>query len=100
MQYPVIVRPKSTDCYIAEPLGLTEVRVEAATESDAVAQVGEALGSWLGAARLYSVELPLHGGPPGNPWLETAGRSADDPQFEDYLAEIERARTAEDDAAT
>jgi hypothetical protein len=30
----------------------------------------------------------------GNPWLDAWGRSADDPDFDEYLAEIEKARAA------
>ena len=36
--------------------------------------------------------------PSGNPWLDFAGRSADDPDWDDYLAEIARYRAAADAA--
>ena len=36
-------------------------------------------------------EVPLPG--PGNPWLDSFGRSADDPDFDEFVEEIRRART-------
>lgn len=91
MQYPILIRTKSTDRYVAEPVGLSELRVEAATETDALEQVGQALKDWLGSnARL--VHLNLEAPRDSNPWLESFGRSADDPLFEDFLEEMARAR--------
>jgi len=95
MQYPIVIRTKAADRFVAEPVGLSELRVEAATEAAALAQVGRALLGWLGAAgRLVHLDLPAAG--TSNPWLESFGRSADDPLFEVFLEEMARAR-AEDD---
>lgn len=91
MQYPIVVRAKSTDLYTAEPLGLSELRVEAATETAALEQVRRVLTSWLGtAAKLVPIDLPDTDR--GNPWLETFGRSADDPLFDTFLEEMAKAR--------
>ena len=92
MQYPVIVRAKFTDRFIAEPLGIEGIQGEGTTAHAAAEDAGLALASWLGTAELYSVEIPLKPISASNPWLESFGRSADDPDFEEYLAEIERAR--------
>ena len=96
MQYPVVVRTDSPDRYIAEPVGISELRVEAASESEALEQVGHALNEWLRSARLVQVDLPDHG--ESNPWLDSFGRSADDPLFEAFQEEMARAR-AEDEPA-
>ena len=96
MQYPVVVRTDSADHYVAEPLGISELRVEAASEAEAVTQVGHALNEWLRSAKLVQVDLPDGG--ESNPWLDSFGRSADDPLFEAYQEELARAR-AEDEPA-
>ncbi len=91
MQYPILIRAKSTDRYVAEPVGLAELRVEGTTETEALERVGQALEGWIGsAAKLVHVDLPASG--VNNPWLESFGRSADDPLFEDFLEEMARAR--------
>ena len=94
MQYPVIVRPVSDSQYAAEPVGKPELRVEAPSEEDALEQVGEALSRWLGEGKLVQLNVP-ESSEAGNPWLDTFGRSADDPHFEEVMKEVARAR-AED----
>ncbi len=96
MQYPVIVRPVSESQYAAEPVGKPELKVEAPTEKDALEQLGEILGRWLGKAKLVQLHVP-ESSETGNPWLDTFGRSAEDPHFEEVMKEIARAR-AEDQA--
>ena len=91
MNYPVIIRAESTHQYVAQPLGIPEVKVVAATEAEAIAQVTEALGHWLAAATVINVTVP--GKEPGNPWLDAFGRSATDPDFHEFLAELQRLRT-------
>ncbi len=91
MQYPVIVRAVSDSQYAAEPVGKPELRVEAPTEEDALEQVGEALSRWLGRGKLIQLNVP-ESSEPGNPWLDTFGRSADDPHFEEVMKEVARAR--------
>jgi len=91
MQYPIVIRSNAVGHYVAEPLGLAELRVEADTETAALEKVKRALKGWLGsAARL--VQLDLSGPSAGNPWVESFGRSADDPLFDDFLEEMAKAR--------
>jgi hypothetical protein len=94
MQYPVIVRPVSESQYAAEPVGKPELKVEAPTEEDALEQLGEVLSHWLGRGKLVQLDIP-ESSEAGNPWLDTFGRSADDPHFEEVMKEVARAR-AED----
>ena len=91
MNYPVIIRTESAHQYVAQPLGIPEVKVVAATEVEAIAQVTEALGHWLAVAKVIHVAVP--GEEPGNPWLHAFGRSATDPDFPEFLAELQRLRT-------
>jgi predicted RNase H-like HicB family nuclease len=65
MNYPVIIRAESAHQYVAQLLGIPEVKVVAETEAEAIAQVTEALGYWLAAAKVIHVTVP--GEEPGNP---------------------------------
>ncbi|MCP4657629.1 MAG: hypothetical protein GY856_19660 [bacterium] len=93
MNYPVIVQRNSAEEYIAEPLGKPELKATAPTEAEALTQVGRALGKWLGSSKIVELEVPADVSE--NSWLAAWGRSADDPDFEEYVAEIERARVAD-----
>ena len=95
MEYPVIVRLEDVDGYEAQPVGLPELRVTAASEDEAVAGVRQALERWLASAKLVHVSVPV--GATGNPWLDAFGRSANDPDFDEYLEEIRKARLADSD---
>ena len=65
----------------------------AATEAEAVAQVTEALAQWLTAAKVVHVTVP--GEVRANPWLDAFGRSATDPDFAEFLEELQRLRTTD-----
>ena len=91
MNYPVIVRAESEHQYVAQALGIPEVRVVAATEAEAVSQVTEALSHWLAAAKV--VPVTVSGEANGGPWLNAFGRSASDPDFPEFLEELHRMRT-------
>ena len=89
MEYPVIIRAEAAEGYAAQPLGLPELRVTAATEDEAVAAVQQALERWLASARL--VYISVAAGKTENPWLDAFGRSASDPDFDEYQEELRRA---------
>ena len=93
MNYPVFIRAESAYRYVAQPLGIPEVKVVAATEAEAIAQVTAALAQWLTAAKVVHVAVP--GEAPANPWLDTFGRSAHDPDFAEFLEELQRLRTTD-----
>ncbi len=90
MQVPVIIQPRGQNLYSAEPLGKSELRVEAESEAEALRMLTRSLRKWLASAKLIQLDIPMES--EGNPWLETSGRSADDPDFQDYVAEIEGAQ--------
>lgn len=90
MHYPVIIRSESAHQYVAQPLGIPEVQVVAATEAEAIAQATHALARWLASAKVIQVAVP--DSESGNPWLGTFGRSATDPDFEEFLEELHRMR--------
>lgn len=92
MDYPVIVRTESPHQYVAQPLGIPELQVVATTEAEAIERVSQALRQWLLSAKVVQVAVPVTG---RNPWLEAFGRSADDPDFEEFLNELQQARSAD-----
>ena len=91
-----MIRVESAHQYVAQPLGIPEVKVVAATEAEAIAQVTEALGHWLAAAKVIHVTIP--GKETGNPWLDAFGCSATDPDFPEFLEELQRLRTLDTSA--
>jgi hypothetical protein len=93
MNFSLIVRSDSPDHFVAQPLGIPELKAVAGTEAEAVEQASQALAQWLASARVVHVSIPVLG--TGQPWLETFGRSADDPDFEEYLGAIEQARAVD-----
>lgn len=93
MNYPVLIRTESAHRYVAQPLGIPEVTVVAATEAEAIAQVTAALAQWLTAAKVVHVAVP--GEARANPWLDAFGRSAHDPDFAEFLEELQRLRTTD-----
>ncbi len=95
MLYPVIVRPVSESQYAAEPVGKPELKVEAPTEKDALQRLGEVLSRWLGKGKLIQLDIP-DSSEAGNPWLDTFGRSADDPHFDEVMKEIAVTRNRKD----
>ncbi len=93
MQYPVIVRTEAANQYVAQPLGIPELRVVAATEAEAIEKVSRALGQWLASAKVVQVAVPIASS--GNPWLDAFGRSANDPDFNEFIEELQRARSTD-----
>lgn len=90
MEFPVIVRAEGVEGYVAQPIGLPELRVTAPSEGEAVAGVRQALEQWLASAKVVHVSVGTEQS--GNPWLDAFGRSASDPDFEEYLEALQRAR--------
>ncbi|MBI3783620.1 MAG: hypothetical protein HY270_09475 [Deltaproteobacteria bacterium] len=90
MHYPVIVRAEAGNRYVARPVGLPEIEAEAATEQEAIDAVRHKLRTWLGTAKLVQVDVPEAAS--ANPWLDFFGSSADDPDWEEYQAELKRIR--------
>ena len=94
MESLVIVRPEAPNRYVDHSITIPEVRAVAATEAEAIEQVRDSLANWLGSGKLVRVQVPFSNG--GNPWLESFGRSAHDPDFDEYVQEIQRARSTDD----
>jgi hypothetical protein len=93
MEQLVLVRAKAPDRFTAQSVNFPEVQAEAETENGAIERVRESLVARLSSAKLVRVEVPVPGA--GNPWLDSFGRSANDPDFPAYLEELQKAREAD-----
>jgi hypothetical protein len=86
----LFVRPEPSGGYTAGVLGLSEVRAAAGTEGEALQAVMRALEQWLANTRWVQVRVAeparVH------PAAQFAGHAKDDPEFDEYLAEIQRYR--------
>jgi hypothetical protein len=89
--YDVVVRPEGQDHFTAQVVAFPALRAEAATEAEAVEKLRDSLEEFLENSRL--IELSVRN---SNPWLEIAGHSANDPDFDIYLQEIRKFRMEQD----
>ena len=93
VEHFAIVRASAPDHYTAYIVGIPEIRAEADTEAGAIEQVRQALTQWLATAKVVCITIGGNG--TGNPWLDSFGRSAQDPEFSAFLEELQRAREAD-----
>ncbi|KPA17622.1 hypothetical protein MHK_002156 [Candidatus Magnetomorum sp. HK-1] len=91
MQYPIILKSKSSNYYEAEPLGIPELRFIGNSETDAFQKITLALKEWFTSSKIVQVNIPEV--QESNPWLKACGRSSDDPDFEDFIKEIRNMRS-------
>jgi len=91
MQYPIILKSKSSSYYEAEPLGIPELRFIGNSEEDALQKLMFALKEWFKSSKIVQIKIP--GIKESNPWLNACGRSSDDPDFDDFIKEIKCMRT-------
>lgn len=91
MEHLFIVRAEAADRFTAQAVGIPELQAVAVTEAEAVEQLSRSLADWWASAKLVRVKIPVAGD--SNPWLETFGRSAEDPDFDEFLDLVEQARS-------
>ena len=73
--------------FTAGVLGAPDLQATAATAEEAVEQLRARLQAEVNGGRLLAIELPQQ-----NPVMQFAGHAKDDPEFEEYLAEIRKYR--------
>jgi hypothetical protein len=92
MKFFILVRPEPAGQFTAQAVGIPELRATANSRELAIHDVQVALAQSLACGELVPIELPDR-----NPYLPGYGHSKDDPDFEEYLADIRRFRQAEDE---
>ena len=97
MTYDVILRKKQ-DKYIARVRDWPEVVIEEETREAAITQIKQQLMAYLSQPpEVIHIELePAAMGE--HPWLQFAGMWADDPTWEDFVAEVAAHRQDMDQA--
>ena len=88
---------KKDNGYIARVRDWPELVVEEPTREAAVAQIKEQLIEYLSQPPEV-VQIDLKAAAADNPWLKFAGMWADDPTWEDFLAEVETYRREVDES--
>ncbi len=91
--FDVVVRADGPDHFTAHPVAFPEMKAEAGTETEVVRKVRESLVELLSTSKVVQVSVPG-----ANPWLRVAGHAADNPDFEEYLEEIRKARLEYDES--
>ena len=90
MTYDVILRRKN-DKYIARVRDWPELIIEETTREAAIDQIKLQLLEYLNHPPEI-VQIDLESGDIENPWLKFAGMWADDPTWDEFLAELESYR--------
>src|SRR2546423_14797814 len=96
MTYPVFLQQTEGDGYRATPLLFPDCVAVGTTRDEALANLTRALNERLSQGEIVTVEV----GEPEHPWQKGAGMFQDDPDFNDYLAEIEAYRRERDKGET
>ena len=104
MRYQVLVQNPSGHHFVASIVGLSNVVADGKTEEEAISKIKAALTSQLAVSKLVTIEIESEDidrekeqGETVDPWIKHAGIFADDPTFDDFLAEIEAFRRRVDE---
>jgi predicted RNase H-like HicB family nuclease len=95
MSYQVFIKQVGENCFQAQPLAFPDCAVVGTSREDALANVRGEIRARLAAGELVTVEVEEA---TEHPILRFAGIFADDPTFDDFVAEIEGYRREVDDA--
>lgn len=89
MQYQVFVQSRSDTNFIASVIGIPDCTAEGTTREDAIAKAKQALQNHLENGELVTIDLDSpSNGQDIDPWIKHMGIFADDPTFDDFLAEV------------
>jgi predicted RNase H-like HicB family nuclease len=89
MQYQVFVQNHSDAKFTASVLGIPGCTTEGTTREDAIAKAKQVLQERLANGELVTIDLdsPANG-QDIDPWIKHIGAFANDPTFDDFLAEV------------
>ena len=92
-QYQVLVRNGHGDRFVASVLGIEDCVGEGRTREEAIAKVKAALVDSLARGELVTVDVEEgEVVSAANVWREEAGRFRDDPNFDEFVAEVQSER--------
>jgi len=90
----VLVRSEPPGQVTAQIVGLPELQATAATRDEALEGVRQLIDQWLASGRLVPLQRPAE-----NPWRGHAGWAKDDPEYGEFLEQINRQRLEMDSEA-
>jgi len=89
MQYQVFVQSRPDRKFIASVVGIPDSTVEGSTKEEAIANAKVALKQLLASGELVTIDVDAENlTQEADPWIEHMGIFADDPTFDDFLAEV------------
>lgn len=89
MQYQVFVQSHPDKKFIASVVGIPNCTIEGSTKEEAIALAKAALENQLANGELVTIEIDQERSQQEtDPWLKHMGIFADDPTFDDFLAEV------------
>jgi predicted RNase H-like HicB family nuclease len=92
MRYTILLERRPDGTYEASVPSMPQVAEHGESRAAALVAIEQAIRARLRNVELVDLEIPIPS--PTNPWLETAGMFADDPEVESILEEIYAARDA------
>jgi hypothetical protein len=93
MDYQIFVEKQPNDGYVAIALGWPDCIGEGETKEDAIVQVRAAIADRLARGEILSVRIEKADTTiSSDPWERMIGRDADDPQWDEFQAELRRIR--------
>lgn len=87
MQYQVFIQSRPDQKFVASIVGIPDLVVEGSTKNEAIAKAKIALKQQLATGELVAIDVDAQV-TQCDPWIEYMGIFADDPTFDDFLAEV------------
>lgn len=89
MQYEILLTKNPQNGYTARPFALPELTVAADNEAEALALVRQAIADLQQNSHIVQIDVPSPGTvSPNDPWQPFFGMWADDPDWEQFQAEV------------
>jgi predicted RNase H-like HicB family nuclease len=102
MQYPIFVQNPAESHFTASVIGIPTCVAQGRTEAEALAKAEGLLDEQLAKGKIVMVERPSASGNGSHdnphPWMKFAGTWANDPDFDEFVAEMQRERELEEQA--
>jgi predicted RNase H-like HicB family nuclease len=102
MQYPIFVQNPTESHFTASVIGIPTCVAQGRTEAEALANAEGLLDEQLAKGKIVMVERPSANGNGSHdnphPWMKFAGTWANDPDFDEFVAEMQRERELEEQA--
>ena len=88
MQYQVFVQSHSDTRFIASVIGLPGCAAEGSTKEEAIGNAKRVLQQQLQTGEFVTIHFDWPSDGKTDPWIQHMGFFANDPTFDDFLAEV------------